>query len=339
MHESLSLKSRQAASVARTPFNDDIKEILSLIGDGVVSIDHRGRIILFNRAAEELFGYTSKEVLLQPLEMLIPMRFQDRHQEAVDVFVAATATSARHSMGGGREVMGRHKNGREFPVEATLSRHMFAEQQIFTAVVRDVTDQKTAEQQRQLIAGEVAHRLHNTMAVVSSIVSMTARGAASLPEFIDSLMGRLAAISRTNDVLIGGKGSDNSLHKLLLSELAPFQDENKRIVLTGSEVKIEGELALNLAMIFHELTTNAAKYGALSAASGVVHIDWHISPDEKPVLKLMWRETGGPKVMTPERSGFGSKLISRMLHQHGGQTQMTYHASGVCCTIVLPHTV
>ena len=152
-------------------------------------------------------------------------------------------------------------------------------------MVRDITDRQTAEQKRELIAEEVAHRLRNTMAVVSSVFSITARGAASLPDFISTLAGRFAAISRTNDALIGGT-SNAGLRPLLLSELAAFQNQEGRVTLVGQDVQLEGKLALDLTLIFHELATNAVKYGALSIAGGTVGIDWHLSSDD--LLFLTW---------------------------------------------------
>lgn len=319
----------------RSAINVDVEEILSLIGDGVVSIDQQGIIVLFNRAAEKLFGYVSAEVLGRPIDVLIPMRFHDRHRTEIVGFVSAAA-SVHRSMGLGREVMGMHKTGREFAVEATLSSHMFAGQPIFTAVVRDVTERQTADQKRQLIAGEVTHRLRNTMAVVSSVVSMTARGAASVPDFVSALMGRLSAISRTNDALICGTQNNADLRTLLLSELAAFQNQDGRIKLVGPDVQIEGKLALDLALIFHELATNATKYGALSNADGAIEVDWKISLNTHPALELAWRENGGPAVTLPEKGGFGSQLISRIIRSRGGVTKISYDPSGVCCTVSLP---
>lgn len=322
-------------SVGQTRFDPHVEEILSLVGDGVVSIDEEGRIILFNRAAEQLFGYASAELLGCPIEVLIPMRFHDLHRKDVAGF-ASSAVAPCRAMGRGREVLGRHKNASEFPIEATLSSHVFAGQRIFMAVVRDVTDQTTAEQQRQLIVGEVAHRLRNTMSVVNSIISSTARRATSLPEFITSLLGRLRALSRTNDALIGGAASELNLHSLLHSELTAFQHDDVRFTLAGPHVQIEGRLALNLGLIFHELATNAAKYGAFSAPGGKIYVEWHVDDGKLPTLKLSWQETGGPTVEMPSRTGFGTQLIGNILNIFGGKTEIIYVPGGIFCLISVP---
>ena len=115
----------RAEPLPRSPLTSDVDDVLSVIGDSVVSIDQHGLIILFNRAAGALFGYVSAEVLGHPIDVLIPARFQNRHRTDVSGFVSAKAPEHR-SMGVGREVMGRHKNGREFAIEATLSSQTFA---------------------------------------------------------------------------------------------------------------------------------------------------------------------------------------------------------------------
>jgi PAS domain S-box-containing protein len=332
MYDAFLLAARLAAKTTLSPFSSQVQEILSLVGDGVVSIDYQGTIILVNKAAEALFGYTSTEIVGCPIDVLIPSRFHHQHRMDVQDF-CGPEIPVRRAMGRGREVLGRHKDGHELAVEATLSRQVFAGQQTFTAVIRDVTGRRLVEQQRLLVANEVAHRLRNTMAVVNSIVSLTARGASSLTEFKTALLGRFAAISRTNDLLIGNTGSSADLRSLLLAELAPFRHENDRISLSGPSVSIADEAALALAMIIHELATNAAKYGSLSTSKGTIGISWKISPDK---LDLVWQELGGPTVVAPKTHGFGSSLVSLSLQAHGGKAYLTYPAVGVCCVLSLP---
>lgn len=317
------------------PFGADFQSILSLIGDGVLSTDHTGRVILFNRAAEQIFGYTSDEVLGGPIDALIPTRFHDRHREDVSRFCSSDAP-LRRSMGGGREVLGRRKDGEELEMEATLSRQMIGGQHIVTVVVRDVSARKTAEKQRQLVASEVAHRLRNTMAVVDSIVTLTARRAASVVDFKETLQGRFAAISRTNDALIRGSSTDISFRLLLESELAPYRDDDSKITLTGPDIGLDGQGAVALALVLHELATNAAKYGALSTSAGRLSVDWKVRVNAPPLLDVTWQERNGPLVAPPTRRGFGSELIARSLGVHGGTAISSFAASGVGCSIRLP---
>ena len=319
----------------RFPFGDDFQDILSLIGDAVVITDASGKIILFNRAAEVLFGYSSTEVLGHLIDVLIPVRFQNQHREDHSRFITAHV-AARRAMGAGREVPGRRKDGTEFAVEVTLSRQLIDGHHIGTAVVRDVSDRIVEETQRQIVADEVAHRLRNMMAVVTSIVSLTERGASSAAEFKNALLGRFAAISRTNESLIRRSWSEASLRELIESELAPYQSEDGRIVLEGPDIAIDREVAVHLALVFHELATNASKYGALSTPTGRIEVRWRATVSEKRALELMWQETGGPAVSPPTRRGFGSKLISESLRGHQGEAELTYLAAGVSCSLRLP---
>lgn len=317
------------------PFGDDFETILTLIGDGVVSTDQDGRIILFNRAAEDIFGYTMNEVLGRSIETLIPTRFHDQHQEEVSRFCASDAP-LRRSMGAGREVLGRRKDGQELAIEATLSRQVIGGEHIVTAVMRDVSDRKIVEKHHRVVANEVAHRLRNTMAVVSSIVTLTARTAPSVVELKEALLGRFAAISRTNDSLIRGSWTEASVRLLLEAELAPYGDNAGKITLTGPDLSIDGHLAVALALVLHELATNAAKYGSLSTSAGLLRVDWRVSPDTTSLLELIWEERGGPEVAPPTRRGFGSQLIARSLDPHGGKAASTYAPQGLSCVIRLP---
>ena len=319
----------------RFPFGADFQDIISLIGDAVVIIDTNGNIILFNRAAEVLFGYSSSEVLGHLIDVLIPVRFQNQHREDHSRFIAGHVAQ-RRAMGVGREVLGRRKDGTEFAVEVTLSRQLTDGHHIGTAVIRDVSDRKFEEKQRQLIASEVAHRLRNMMAVVTSIVSLTARAASSAADFKNALLGRFAAISRTNESLIRRAWSEADLRELIESELAPYQSEDGRIKLEGPDLAIDPGIAVALALVFHELATNASKYGALSTPTGRIEVRWRTTVSEKRELELRWQETGGPVVSPPTRRGFGTTLISRSLRGHHGEAELTYPAAGVSCSLRLP---
>lgn len=316
------------------PFGPEFHSMLSLVGDAVVSSDQNGRIVLFNRAAEEIFGYDVDEVLGRPIDLLIPTRFHERHRIDFAQF-CSSLVPLRRSMAAGREVMARRKDGGELAVEATLSRQTIGGQPVMTVVIRDVSDRKQAESQQQTVANEVAHRLQNTMAIVNSIVTLTARSASSVSDFKDALLGRLAAISRTNGNLINGARAAADLKGLLHSELAAFREVGK-ITLTGPDVSLDGKIAVALALVIHELVTNAAKYGSLSAPAGSLQVDWRVARADRPTLQLAWRESNGPDVAMPSRIGFGTGLISRSLIDHGGRAELDFVASGVTCEISLP---
>ena len=326
---------KKTATGPRFPLGSDFQDILSLIGDAVVSTDDNGLIIMFNLAAEGVFGYSSAEVLGQSIDILIPVQFQDQHRTDYARFVAARV-GMRRAMAPGREVQGRHKDGTEFAVEVSLSRQFVGGQQVGTAVIRDVSIRIGEEKQRLLVANEVAHRLRNSMAVINAIVTLTARDSSSVDEFQNALLGRFAAISRTHESLIHRAWVEADLRELLESELAPYFTKNRQIALQGPDIAVDKEVAVALALVFHELATNASKYGSLSIEAGRLAVHWQVVVSKRRLLEVIWQETGGPAVVLPKRRGFGSELISSNLIGHGGKATINYLPAGLKCTLTLP---
>lgn len=329
------LQLKTVAIAPRFPFGSDFQNILSLIGDAVVSTDHNGLIIMFNLAAEGLFGYSSTEMLGQPIDDLMPTRFLEQHRKNHSRFFTANIAT-RRAMAAGRGVQGRRKDGTEFAIEVSLSRHLMDGRKIGTAVIRDVSVRVAEEKQRHLVSSEVAHRLRNTMAVINGIVMLTAKDSSSVTEFQTALLGRFAAISRTHESLIRRSWVEAGLRDLLESELAPYRSNDRKITLEGPDIAIDREIAVALALVFHELATNASKYGALSNATGQLEVHWQVTGTENRSLRVIWQETGGPPVVPPTKTGFGSELISSNLSSHGGMAALTYLAAGVSCTVTLP---
>ena len=159
--------------------------ILACIADAVISTDAQGKILLFNPAAEKLFGYIGPEVLGKNIQLLIPLRFRENHDRQVAGFGSASSDVAR-AMANEREVFGLRRDGTEFPAEAMLSRRFLGGKTLITVVIRDTSYQKSLNEQRNLIASEMAHRFRNLMAVVNSLVSLTAGSVSTVEEFRDS---------------------------------------------------------------------------------------------------------------------------------------------------------
>lgn len=319
-----------------SPFHPGIEELLALVGDAIVSIDEGGRILLFNRAAESLFGYARQEVLGSPVECLMPDRFGARHREEVSRYAGSPEARSR-LMGQRREIWGRRRDGEEFPLEATLSRLAIGDRTLFTVVVRDITERRRAEEQRRLLTRELAHRMKNIMAVVHSVVRLAGRGSHSVEQYRRAVETRLAAIARASDLLVQASFEGMALQDLLEAELEPFRDQARRnILLSGPAVAIPERWAMTLALVFHELATNAVKYGALSIATGKVEVGWKLAGKEEGRLELIWRETGGPPVAAPSRKGFGTEVIERSLTRgRGGEARLSYLPEGLLCHIAV----
>lgn len=195
----------------------------------------------------------------------------------------------------------------------------------------DVTDRVHAERQQKLLVDELNHRVKNTLATVQAIAHRTLRKAA--PATFRDFEQRLVALSATHDLLTASKWNSAALRDLLMVEFAPYGAE--RYSLEGPEVDLAPSEALALGLVVHELTTNAAKYGALSAPGGQVRVSWSL--DAEGLMTLDWRERGGPPVDAPKRTGFGSYLIERSLKgAHRGQATLDFAPDGVRCHIELP---
>jgi two-component system CheB/CheR fusion protein len=172
----------------------------------------------------------------------------------------------------------------------------------------DVTNIAVAEEQQKVLAAELSHRVKNTLAVVSSIAERT------LPDrdARADLLGRFHALGHTHDLLSNAGWTEAGLRDLITTELAPYSGaDGANVTMNGPQVMLKPQAALLLALLFHELATNAAKYGALSAPGGRVEVAWTIAGDRPSRLELTWAERGGPKMDGLSRRGFGTELIER----------------------------
>ncbi|WAC61553.1 sensor histidine kinase [Brevundimonas sp. SL130] len=198
----------------------------------------------------------------------------------------------------------------------------------------DVTDNVRAVQIQKLMIDELNHRVKNTLATVQSIAIQTARSHTDPASFAETFQSRILALSHTHDLLTHSHWEGADLQAVLLHETEAFGPA--RISLNGPSTALPPATALSLGMIFHELGTNAAKYGALSEPDGRVLIDWKVT-DPGRVLKLRWREIGGPKVSIPDRRGFGSRLIERNIHHDlAGEIELVYASDGLIAELTVP---
>ncbi|WP_051329883.1 sensor histidine kinase [Niveispirillum irakense] len=201
-------------------------------------------------------------------------------------------------------------------------------------VTRDITARKKAQARQELLMREVDHRAKNVLAVVQSLVRLTR--ADSQQAFVAAVEGRVSALARAHALLARNKWKGASLRALAEEALAPYlgADALDRTRLTGPSLDVGPDATQAVGMIFHELATNAAKYGALATPSGRVAVDWEIVAGD---LHLIWRESGGPPVQPPAGRGFGSQMIDANVRmQLRGRLEMQWHTDGLLCHIVLP---
>jgi PAS domain S-box-containing protein len=207
-------------------------------------------------------------------------------------------------------------------------------------IMTDITAEKAAEEKQRLLSQELGHRLKNSFALMQSIVRLSARGATDLGAFVESLEARIRALARGQDVLVGDSGESADLGEMIRGILALHDGSADRVRIQGPTVHLAASAMPLFNMAFHELATNATKYGALSVPGGEVSVRWRSQAAEGgQVLLLRWQESGGPAVEPPQRRGFGSMLIEQALAaEFGGPIELAFPPEGVICTMRLPLT-
>jgi PAS domain S-box-containing protein len=201
----------------------------------------------------------------------------------------------------------------------------------------DVTERKRAEDRQRILVAELDHRVKNALATVSSVISHTAVGSRSVADFVATIDGRIRSMATTQDLLRSGRWDGISLTELIRYELAPYATrQNTKI--SGPEVVLRPEAGQAMAMVLHELATNAAKYGALSTKQGSVSIRWEQRLNGHPLrLVLEWQEVGGPPVVDPDKASFGMSTIRDIIpYEFGGKVDLTFALEGVRCRVELP---
>jgi two-component sensor histidine kinase len=212
------------------------------------------------------------------------------------------------------------------------------DRRIFTGIIRDITERKQAEQHRNLLVAELSHRVKNTLASVISVAQQTFRQAQSFKEARGAFEGRIQALAHTHSRLAESNWAGASLAAVIMDEVTPYRGgDGGNIRMAGPDVTLGPKSAVSMGMAFHELATNAGKYGALSAAGGSVEIEWGMVRPEDRQVRIRWIERGGPEVAPPTRSGFGRLLLERGLaHELKGKVQLDFAKEGLRCTIVFP---
>ena len=210
---------------------------------------------------------------------------------------------------------------------------------MIVGTTQDVSERRRADEHRSLLAKELGHRVKNTLASLQAIVVQTLRRATSVEDAGRTIEARIQAMSAAHDLLVSEQFESASLRSLLDRTLAPFGvDDPGRFRLVGQDLHLPPHLVVAFALALHELATNATKYGALSTADGVVEVVW--SMDHGPhsdSLHLTWRESGGPSVVKPARTSFGTQLIQRVLAREiNGSAAIDYHPAGIVFQAVVP---
>ncbi|WP_332684521.1 PAS domain S-box protein [Bosea sp. (in: a-proteobacteria)] len=301
--------------------------------DAIISKTLDGIVTTWNSGAERLFGYGADEMIGKSIMTLVPA---DRRDEELDILDRLSrAEHIQHY-----ETVRQRKDASQVWVSLTLSPLGNSRGRVVGAstIARDMTERRRADEHRKTLMAELNHRVKNTMAVIQSIASQTLGHASSLDEARDTFRARLINLAQAHDVLTRESWQSAKLAEIMTDTLRPHAGGEGRFQVAGPEIRLAPKAALAISMAVHELSTNAAKYGALSCESGQVTINWLIEGEQAGRRFILhWRETDGPPVTPPTRKGFGSRLIERALAAElGGEVSVEYEPSGLVCTIVAP---
>ena len=328
---------RKRAAQDMTENRSRLASIVGSAMDAIITVDADQRIVLFNAAAETMFRCPVTEALGKPLGKFIPQRFREAHSNHVRSFTATGLTN--RAMGQLGTLSGLRRNGEEFPIEVSISQADVDGSKFFTAILRDITERKRSEEHQSLLLRELSHRVKNTLAVVQSIAAQT-RLFADPDQFYDTFTARLEALGSAHDLLTKSEWEGAALADVVRLALAPYEGHGivQRWAMEGPGIWLAPNEAVTLSLVFHELATNAAKFGALSNATGTVDVSWDLDHAELPTaVEMRWLEYGGPTVKSPLHRGFGSRLLDRAVaHELGGETRLDFSSAGVECRLRFP---
>ncbi len=283
--------------------------------DAIVGKDLNSIVTSWNRAAEQLFGYSADEMVGKPVTLLIPEALQSEETDIISRIKRGERLASY-------ETTRMRKDGKLILVSLTISPIYSGAGEIIGAskIARDITAAKESERRIKLLMREVNHRVKNQFAVILSMVRETSKRSRDSVEFMAQVQDRIMALSRSHDLLVNSEWSGTSLFEVAQGHLAPFGHETQ-IKLSGPLITLQPNAVQYLGMAFHELGTNSAKYGALSSDAGRLTVEWDVTTDTagQRNLELVWEETSVPRAETEldsePRAGFGSVVLTRVAPQ------------------------
>jgi PAS domain S-box-containing protein len=322
---------RSRAEAALRESNNQLRWYASIVensDDSIITKNLDGIIMSWNKGAERVFGYTAEEAVGKPVTILIPPERLDeeprilgrvRRGERIDHY----------------ETVRQRKDGSLINISLTVSPVKNAEGKIVGAskIARDITDRKRSDEHIATLAREAEHRTKNILATVQATVNLSQSETPG--DLKRAIEGRIQALANVHTLFVESRWKGAELSTLARQELAPYlHDNTARADINGPQLLLAPNTAQTIAMILHELATNAAKYGALSVPKGCVEVKWAVSNDQ---VILNWIEKGGPPVNEPTRQGFGTRVMERIVkYQHKGDIRPDWRAEGLSCEIILP---
>jgi PAS domain S-box-containing protein len=314
------------------------RQILNIADDAIVSVDQRHNIILFNQGAERTFGYSVDEAMGESLDLLLPTRFQGPHRKHISDFEEAETPSRR--MGERGRIVGRRKDGSEFPAEASISKLSFDELTIYTVILRDITQRfqdeekiRSSLREKEVLLREIHHRVKNNLQVVSSLLGLQSRGTddEQVRKHFRESQNRVQAMALIHEKLYQSESFSSVDFPEYLRQLAShlfrsYQVSSSRVVLRTevADVRLSIDAAVPCGLVLNELLSNALKYAFPDGRDGAVLIRL-TEEDDQGVVALTVADDG---VGLPPEVGFwntrtlGLRLVRSLVRQLGGDVEI-----------------
>jgi len=308
---------------------EELEAIYETSPVGLAFVDADGRFVRINRKLAEMHGLPPADHIGRRISEVVP-----GIADQVAPLLERLAASEEGALS--QEVSG------ETPAQPGVTRywlcHLLPLREAsgalrgFNIVVEEITERRLEQDRRQLLLDELNHRVKNNLFVIQSIARQTFRGEGAPEAQCTAFENRLRALAAAHNLLTQGDWTSADLGAVVRAAVGAQSME--RFSLEGPPSALKPSTVVSLAMALHELCTNASKYGALSNDTGRVLINWSITPGAPPLLRLRWRETGGPPVEPPRRQGFGSRMLERALASEiQGEVRLEFRPEGLVCDI------
>lgn len=291
--------------------------------DAVISKDLNGNISSWNAAAERLFGYSAAETVGRSITMLIP---PDRLVEE-EAILAKIRKGERFEH---FDTVRRCKDGTLVDVSITVSPVKDPSGLVVGAskIARDIRDRKRAQEQQALLIGEMKHRARNFRAIIDALAKQSVP-AGETNDALNKFVGRLHALLSMGEIVVDSPDRRVPIAKIAQDSLSPFLGPDRQSMIAGPDFSVSEQTAGSLALAFHELATNAVKYGALRTPEGTLELLWSLQDN---LVVIEWKERGVTSVREPTRVGFGSQVIrTAVAREPDSRTELCYEADGLRC--------
>jgi PAS domain S-box-containing protein len=302
-----------------------LASIIDSSDDAIVSKNLDGVITSWNPGAERIFGYSAEEAIGQPITIVIP---KDGQKEEITILTRIRRGERIDHF----ETVRQRKDGSLIAASLTISPIKDVSGAIVGAskIARDISAQKRTQEQIATLAREAEHRSKNLLANVLATINLSQ---SETPEGLKRVIdGRIRALANVHSLFVQARWIGAELSAIARQELAPyFKEGEQRGRIDGPQVLLDPDAAQSIAVILHELATNAAKYGALSSAEGRIDLSW--SHELNGMLELRWTETGGPPARAPLHEGVGGRIIRQLAEKLNGRARFDWRAEGLDCEI------